>query len=290
MYTSRVFSSPGTKFPDLVSVKNATFLHFVWALAAVLGCAGCGVKYTPHLVTLESPPPGLDGVRVVKIFHATDSLGGEAGTAVPLGRGAFITALHCLSSSSAGVPRSLWMDGQVVPIDIVRSGDLEIMRSGSKQDRILHDWAKFSIPQENAARWDQTGTIVDFTFPLKEGQIIYLVGFPIGVDAEGISFSAGVALKKTILRGTVVAPANSEELPPPDRVFFVNTNQLTEFERFQGLSGGPAVVYDDKHDRWVIVGICQGGAQAVFTPDFPLAQKREILCITVVRPPLSDQQ
>lgn len=129
------------------------------------------------------------------------------------------------------------------------NADGTVARSDDWVD-VSKDWQEF---RALAGTFEPApGSEIDFDRPLHVGEAIYLIGF--GGDAAKIDRESAKSMKATVVAGRVA------EAPPDwkDRIIAVEVSVLPEHKRFGGMSGGAAVVYDEKSGNWVVVGLCRG--------------------------------
>ncbi len=165
----------------------------------------------------------------------------SAGTAVVLGPDTLIMTRHQLGKLYYEVNGVLT--------------SLEVLESSSAPD---DDWAVVracpSVTTE--AAWTEPERSIGV------GQAIFLIGYW-GKKELGTSpwtWSHVANLPRTIVKGRVVAPPKHlglEELPPDEHFIYCDTPCA---QLFAGLSGGAAVVWDERAARFVLIGIYCGVA------------------------------
>ena len=275
------------------------------ALATVLlpACAPGGRACSVRQVTI--PSAAFDELGVCQVVSAAG-----AGSALPLGGGRFLTCRHVLPTSGNTVqmknPRDdlglFWrtVDGRDV-LRLVRSRGLvqteadaqPVLRLEDAPDRALTilasggtdydpddpstvsaDWAIFEVsPCDDLAR-DCRSPAVDFERRLAPGEDIFPMGY---LWSHPVRLPGPLVLDPWILckRVRSLSPL-CKFAPGPDVICIDDVGQP---KVDTGMSGGPALVWDEDAQQLVVVGLCQGLYPCTFL-DLPVD-----MVPTVIRPP-----
>ena len=275
------------------------------ALATVLlpACAPGGRACSVRQVTI--PRAAFDELGVCQVVSAAG-----AGSALPLGGGRFLTCRHVLPTSGNTVqmknPRDdlglFWrtVDGR----DVLRLVDsLGFVQSEADGERVLQlrdapdraltilasggtdwdphdsstvsaDWAIFEVsPCDDLAR-DCRSPAVDFERKLVPGEDIFMVGY---LWSHPVRLPGPLVLPTYILHGRVRSlPPLCRFKPGPD---VICVEIVDGPEVGTGMSGGPALVWDEDAQQLVVVGLCQGAYPYTFI-GLPIE-----MVPTVIRPP-----
>lgn len=216
---------------------------------------------TGKLVTFEGPPADQEALAsLVCKVELQKPPRRSGGSAVKIGANRLLTARHVLPEHAFRLtipgdgelaPRlqtvPAWIDGTLIGYRVLDAGE---------EGNAAQDWAVIEVEGIDLPMPDELTVEFDFERQVEPGEKVLLVGF---------------------LKGSqrVIVPAMAVD-PPPGTAIAVDTGG----HMLNGLSGGPALLWNPEERHAVVVGICRGWTASSFFLGIPLAR-----IVELVRPP-----